>query len=283
MELGTNVRNWGKEANPQSLTACAQQAEAAGLDAIWLNDHVALTPGLAKNTEGGDWLESLATLAFLASATERIGLGVGVLIAPYRPDVLLAKGIATVQTLSQGRLRLGLGVGWVVPAFESLGIDAKQRGHILERQLAFLNESFASDTHDVNGAQVILRPVPKRPRIYIGGNPGNALPEHSFRRAVQFRAEGWIPSSIPAEELVEPIRELAKRYADAGLGAPEIVAMKTLPLEDPNAAIAQALAFADAGVTHLVHTGPYDGPDGFAKRLEGLAGHVLPALRRATR
>ena len=39
-----------------------------------------------------------------------------------------------------------------------------------------------------------------------------------------------------------------------------------------------AQAFAAAGATHLVRTGPYEGPDGFAARIDAIATHLLPAL-----
>ena len=62
---------------------------------------------------GGLYVEPLATLAFLAGATVRIGLGTGILVLPYRPALLMAKWAASLQTLSGGRLRLGVGVGWM--------------------------------------------------------------------------------------------------------------------------------------------------------------------------
>ena len=277
MELGTNLRNWGREAHADSLLACARLAEEGGLHAIWVNDHLAITPRVADATEGGDFLEPMGTLAFLAGATERIGLGVGVLVAPYRPPVLLAKDVATVQTLSRGRLRLGVGVGWLPEEFQAVGVDPKQRGRILDERLAFLTETFAGERVTVNGADVVLRPVPARPRIYVGGAPGASRPEHAFRRALQY-GDGWIPAGLSPTELEAPAKELRRRFAEAGRETPEIVAMKTLPLEDPPEAIEMAQAFAAAGATHLVHTGPYAGPQGFAARIDALATHLLPAL-----
>jgi hypothetical protein len=66
-----------------------------GIDDLWVADHLALAP---EDSEGSDgrYLEPLATLAFLAGITERVGLGVGVLIVPYRPALLTAKWIASI-------------------------------------------------------------------------------------------------------------------------------------------------------------------------------------------
>src|SRR2546422_8269735 len=53
----------------------------------------------------GRTLDPLATLAFLAAATRRVGLGTAVLNLPFRPALLTAKWVATVQDLSGGRVR----------------------------------------------------------------------------------------------------------------------------------------------------------------------------------
>ena len=58
---------------------------------------------------------------FIAGATEKIRLGVSVLVVPYRPAVLTAKQVATIQELSGERMILGIGVGWMKPEFDALG------------------------------------------------------------------------------------------------------------------------------------------------------------------
>ena len=52
---------------------------------------MAIPPDDAEGSEGR-YLDPLATLAFLAGATSRIRLGVGVLVLPYRPPLPSAKG-----------------------------------------------------------------------------------------------------------------------------------------------------------------------------------------------
>ena len=110
MQIGIMVRNMGPASQPAIIAACARLAEEAGIDHLWVCDHIAIPREDAEGS-GGRYLDPLATLAFLAGVTERIGLGVTVLIVPYRPALPTAKWIATVQELSQGRLQLGVGVG----------------------------------------------------------------------------------------------------------------------------------------------------------------------------
>jgi len=108
-------------------------------------------PDAAEGSDGRD-LDPLATLAFLAGATQRIGLGTAVLILPYRPALRTAKWIATIQELSGGRLRLGVGVGWMRAEFRAAGVDRARRGGIADETLAVLHECIAKGGDDVVAA-----------------------------------------------------------------------------------------------------------------------------------
>ena len=94
MKLGLYLRNMGPQSTTDMLLACARAAEDAGIDDLWVADHIAIPPDDAEGS-GGRYLDPLATLAFLAGATQRIGLGTGVLVLPYRPALATAKWIAT--------------------------------------------------------------------------------------------------------------------------------------------------------------------------------------------
>jgi hypothetical protein len=54
-------------------------------------------------------------MSFIAAHTTRIGVGVSVLIMPYRNPVATAKSLATIDRMSGGRLIAGVGVGWNEP------------------------------------------------------------------------------------------------------------------------------------------------------------------------
>src|SRR5216683_5673423 len=127
MKYGIAIRNMGPQSTRATIVACARAAEKLGFDALFLSDHLALPPADVEGS-GGRYLDVLSTLAFLAGTTERIRLGVSVLVLPYRPAVLTAKQVATIQELSDGRMILGTGVGWMKPEFEALGVDKRIRG-----------------------------------------------------------------------------------------------------------------------------------------------------------
>ncbi len=93
MRFGIALRTMGQAATRDVLRRSAELAEAAGLDTLWIPDHIAIPPHDAEGSDGR-YLDPLATLAWLAAATGRIRLGTAVLILPYRPALPTAKAIA---------------------------------------------------------------------------------------------------------------------------------------------------------------------------------------------
>lgn len=77
MKYGIAIRNMGPQSTRDTIVACARAAEQLGFDAVFVSDHLALPPDDVEGS-GGRYLDVLATLAFLAGATERIRLGVSV-------------------------------------------------------------------------------------------------------------------------------------------------------------------------------------------------------------
>jgi len=268
MQVGAVVRNMGPESTREIVVACARAAERAGLDDVWVVDHVAIPPDDAEGS-GGRYLDPLATLAFLGGATERIGLGTAVLILPYRPALPTAKWIASVQELSGGRLRLGVGVGWMPAEFRALAVDRKRRGAIADETLRFLRSCFDSgesgDLVDANGQKFLFRPRPRCPPIFVGG-----APPHALARAVQF-GDGWMPMGVEPEKLRAPIAELRRLASENGRSAPEVVAMGRLPLEQPARAAEQVGLLSQIGVTRLVHAERYPDVAAFQRIAERLA------------
>jgi probable F420-dependent oxidoreductase len=260
MRLGVALRSMGPQSTRETLLACARAAEDAGYADVWVQDHLAIPPDDAEGS-GGRYLDPLGALAFLAGATERIGLGTGVLNLPYRAPLPTAKTIATLQELSGGRLLLGAGVGWMAPEFRALGVPRSERGRRTDETLAFLAECFARDEVEANGQRFLFLPRPPRPPIYVGG----AAP-HALARAARF-GDGWMPMARDGAALRAPIAELRERFAAEGKPPPAVVALASLP-RDAGAARAALHGFADAGVTHLVLAERYRDPTEFRALLD---------------
>jgi len=84
---------------PESV-ALAVRAEALGYDRVWLYD----TPALQLDV----WM----SLALVAQATSRVGIGPAVLIPSLRHPLVTASAIATLETLAAGRTAYAIGSGF---------------------------------------------------------------------------------------------------------------------------------------------------------------------------
>jgi probable F420-dependent oxidoreductase len=265
MKLGIALRLAGQGSEPGTLRECAQAADRAGIDDLWVPDHIAIPPDDAEGSNGR-YLDPLASLAYLAACTEQIGLGTGVLILPYRSPLPTAKRIATIQELSGGRLRLGVGIGWMKSEFRALGLDRSQRGAASDRMLELLRRCFESQDDIVveNGQPFYFRPNPPPPPIFVGGGP-----PHAIDRVIRY-ADGWMPMMLSAAELKPHIDELHEKAAAAGKPVPEVVTFGGLPAQDPGRGEATIREFEAAGVTRFVLGGRYADGDEFGHMLERL-------------
>ncbi|MCB1740949.1 MAG: TIGR03619 family F420-dependent LLM class oxidoreductase [Gammaproteobacteria bacterium] len=263
MNIGMYVRVMGPQSSPQMLTECARITEAAGLDEIWVADHIAIPPDDAEGSDGR-YLDPLATLAYLSAVTQRVRLGVGVLVLPYRPMLPTAKWVATVQELSGGRLELGVGVGWMAAEFRALGVDRTQRGRITDRTLAFLHRCFDSDEVVLNGQRFLFRPRPPRPPIVVGG-----APEHAFERVLRY-GDAWMPTRMPAATLAPAIADLNARMAAAGRPPARVVTLSRLSVHDPVALDDELAELRSIGVSGVVVNWRYQSVSEFARVAETL-------------
>jgi probable F420-dependent oxidoreductase len=272
VKLGISLRTMGPQSTPATLAECARAAEQAGLDEIFVPDHIAIPPDDAEGS-GGRYLDPLSALAWLAARTERIGLGTAVLILPYRPALPTAKAIATVQELSGNRLTaLGVGVGWMVPEFRALGLSPKTRARDSDALLEFLVTAFANDVVEQHGQKFLFLPRPARPAILVGG----AAP-HALERAARF-GDGWMPMGARPAELAPHVTALRERFEAAGKPAPELAILTRLPLHEPDRAAELARAYRELGATRLIHSDRYKDSGELARFAEAIAGRIRPAV-----
>ncbi len=266
MEFGVSVRTMGDAATRDMVLACTRAAEEAGLDEIWLPDHIAIPPDDAEGS-GGRYLDVMATIAFLAAATDRIGLGTGILVLPYRRPLNIARWAATIQELSGERLRLGVGIGWMAPEFKALGLSRSTRGADSDAALDLLHRCFGAedDVVEAHGQRFLFRPRPARPPIFVGGGA-----PHALARAARY-GDGWMPMGGSPRKLAEPIAELRERFAEAGRGEPEVIAMTAAMPGRAQQAAAGLAALAEVGVTRvLMGGGRYATVDEFRASLDAV-------------
>src|SRR5216684_2201742 len=230
MKYGIAIRNMGPQSNRTTIRACARLAEQAGFDAIFFSDHLCIPPDQTEGS-GGRYLDVLATVAYVAGTTDKIRVGISVLVLPYRPAVVTAKQIATIQELSGERLIVGVGVGWMKPEFDALGADLHQRGALSDETLDVFHHLFSADVPGafdgplIQFPSFVFLPRPKPPTLWIGGNGAAAK-----RRVLKYRA-GWHPM-LPAKELKASVEDLKRQARNSGQDAPEIIVRRGVRLDD---------------------------------------------------
>jgi alkanesulfonate monooxygenase SsuD/methylene tetrahydromethanopterin reductase-like flavin-dependent oxidoreductase (luciferase family) len=280
--------------DPDPFVEGARRAEEAGLDSIWVFDHIwPLTGGRTRSI-----LEAWTALAYVAAETKRIRIGTLVTRSSLRHSALLAKMIATVAEIAPGRLTVAIGSGdeanraenesYGIPYFSG---DARvpQLRSTVEVVMGYLTQSSVEVTDgfvQIDGLPPSPRP-PERPMVWVGGR-GDDILEVAAEHADGWNGWGGSPRRFrqDASNLVELAGGRAIEISWAGqlvLGRDRHEAAERLGDRDPRrfvvggpGEVAAALSsFVDAGARHLICTFPQPSLPG---TYESLASEVRPAL-----
>ena len=252
----------------RSFVEVARIADEAGVDQVVLPDHVVMGARTDRYPYGtfpydadAPWIEPLTTLAAMASATTRVRLGTGILIAPLRPAVLLAKTIATLDVLSGGRVDLGVGVGWQREEYEALGVPFAGRWQRLDDTLGACRAlwqdapaSFSSPTVAFDDIWCAPRPVQARVPVWFGAKASEALAGR-----IAALGDGWYPlGNLSPDELREGGELMRDAFRAAGRDAAELGVRWQLAVRQDGSGrvdVARTMepvpALVDAGVTVL--------------------------------
>jgi probable F420-dependent oxidoreductase len=216
-----NADYLGFEASPEGIVAAAKKAEDVGFDAVFVNDHIIVGQD-ARSASWTNVYDPLVAMSFIAAHTTRIGVGVSVLIMPYRNPIATAKALATIDRMSGGRLTIGVGVGWNEAESKALGVPFHERGARTNEYLRLWQACWAPGLVSFAGkffafSDMHVSPTPLQqphPPIWIGGASDAAL-----RRAARYAAL-WQPTPLPLADLVE--RQAALRKACDAIGRPAL-------------------------------------------------------------
>jgi probable F420-dependent oxidoreductase len=213
-----------------------RQADALGVDSIWVWDHFFPLYGDPDAAH----FEAYSLLGAMAAETTNADIGALVTCNSYRNPALLADMARTIDHLSNGRFVLGIGSGWFERDYQEYGYEfgtAGSRLRDLETALPVIMDRLSR-----------LEPPPRgRLPILIGGSG-----EQVTLRLVAEHADAWNTFGPPAN-FAHKNRVLDEWCARLGRNPQQIE--RTVGIHQSE--IDDWQAYVDAGADHLiVMTGP---------------------------
>jgi probable F420-dependent oxidoreductase len=234
MLLGMSLPQDGSVASRDAVSRVAREAEAIGLDSLWVLDRVfrprtpiARAPGETAQPLPKFYasiFDPLETLTFAAALTERVLLGTSVVIAPLHPPVVLGKRFATLDALSSGRVIAGLGMGWMPEEFAVAGVPMTGRVQRMGEYVDALRAVWGPDPVRFAGR------VYQIPESDIGPKPvrGGGIPivigayaASAIARAGRF-ADGFNPLATTFDALSRDVTTFHNAAREAGRNPDEL-------------------------------------------------------------
>lgn len=115
----------------------AVESEAQGFDAAWFGEQHFHNYGYSPNP--------LMLAQAVAARTQRLRLGLSVVVLPLWDPIRLAEDIAFLDIVSGGRLEVGVGKGYQHVGFRGFGMDIEERGERFDEVLEVLLAAWSSD------------------------------------------------------------------------------------------------------------------------------------------
>ena len=182
MKLGAAF--WLNDTDWPSLREAISEADAAGFDSLWFDDHLLCDEGEPSDPK----LEGWTVAAAAAAITTRATIGHLVTANTFRNPGVLAKMAATLDHVSGGRAVLGIGAGWFSDEHRAFGLDfGASVGERIDRMgeaVALLRRLLDGEvvTHDgrfYHLADAVCAPTPVQrhlPLLIGGSGPRKTLP-----------------------------------------------------------------------------------------------------------
>ena len=262
------------------LRRLARDAEAMGVDSLWVPDH------LLRETAGGERIgfwECWTIVTALAEATTTIDIGPHVANTGFRNPALLAKMATTLDEVSGGRLVLGLGSG--VPAtdasWRTFGYDPERHVQRYAESVEVISRLLRGETLTFDGelvrtdtAELLPRAAGRQaPPVWVAAK-GDRTSRIAARWADAINVN--VPLTREADAQAIAARAAAAcEQVDRDPATLQVTGWSRLVIDDGGRAIerdgclsgtpeevaATCADFARAGVTHLtLYAGDPDDP-----------------------
>ena len=229
----------------QDVCELARYAEQAGLDSVWICDHLVSEP---EDGPPEGVLEAWTILSALAASTRRVSVGTLVTCVSLRHPALLAKMAATADGISGGRLVLGLGAGFPGLEYEWYGLPDDRRLARFEEALEIVGGLLRGEAvttsgrfHRLRDARLLPPPQRRIPLLVAGEGKG------MLRLAARY-ADAWNTAwyGAPDDRLRAQLTAMARALAGEGRDPDSMRTVVGVSVTDPDHAIVAEGEFAGA-------------------------------------
>ncbi|SPM32831.1 Flavin-dependent oxidoreductase, luciferase family (includes alkanesulfonate monooxygenase SsuD and methylene tetrahydromethanopterin reductase), partial [Mycobacterium rhizamassiliense] len=195
------------------LRAYLRRAEDLGFEGVW---------ALEQTIGRGPLLAPLELLSYAAACTERLRLGVAVLVLPHHEPLQLASAVTTVDRISHGRLDIGVAPGRGGPSLAAFDVDKDTFISYFTESLKLMKAAWSDEPavtlhgrfRDVDGLPFAPKPVQRpHPPIWFGGMAPKAL-ARAVRLGDAFMGAGASSTEAFAQAVPIVRRELAEQEKD---------------------------------------------------------------------
>ncbi|MCV7199805.1 LLM class flavin-dependent oxidoreductase [Mycobacterium angelicum] len=206
------------------------QLDSDGFDGAGLRSYLARADELGF--EGGWVLEQiigdapllapLELLAYAAACTQRLRLGVAVLVTSLHDPLQLASAATAVDRLSHGRLDIGIAPGGGFRRFEAFGVEKATHISYFTEGLQLMKAAWSDEPRvkfhgrfrNVDDLPIQPKPVQRpHPPIWFGGSAPKAL-ARAVRHGDAFLGAGSSTTSAFADAVAVVRAELAEQGKD---------------------------------------------------------------------
>jgi alkanesulfonate monooxygenase SsuD/methylene tetrahydromethanopterin reductase-like flavin-dependent oxidoreductase (luciferase family) len=232
------------------LRSYLARAEQLGFEAGWVLEQIVGEAPL---------LAPLELLAYSAACTERLRLGVAVLVASLHDPLQLASAVTAVDRLSHGRLDVGVAPGGGFRQFSAFGVQKATFVRSFTEGLELMKAAWSDQPRvtfhgrfrQVDDLPIQPKPVQRpHPPIWFGGHAPKAL-ARAVRHGDAFLGAGSSTTASFAEAVQTVRRELAEQGKDP---ARFTIGKRVYLMVDDDAARARARVLA--GLRRIYGTMP---------------------------
>ncbi|HVN88616.1 MAG TPA: LLM class flavin-dependent oxidoreductase [Candidatus Binataceae bacterium] len=227
----------------------AVAGEAMGFESVWpVEQH--FNPGLSIMPA------PLLPLAAIAERTQRMKLGIAIVLLPLSHPLRVAEEIATLDVMSNGRVEFGVGRGAIPAHFRGFGVNQGDSRERLFEELDVIRQAWTQERLNYSGKffqfeniEVVPKPVQKPyPPIRIAANSEDSF-ELMGREGYPIFAASQVNSFNRLRRLLPTYREARRAAGHRNNGGEDLTLLMPLFVGENREEIRRD---TEPGIRHLL-------------------------------